>query len=1074
MPMKSSYKRLSVPEKANKLLSGVLIVLTIIAIRIWHLAVVEHDDKLEEAYKPQKRTIPELVERATISDRFDIPLAENRIQYDVSVAYSAIRELPSRAWHTDASGSKRLVYSRKSYISSLAELLSRELHIDKEELEDVIHAKASVLGTIPYLVQADVPERTYLRLNMLAKDWPGLHVEAKVRRYYPKGRTAADLLGYVGPISAQEYQRITEELGRLRECIRAYEDGENPQFPKGLGSIDQVRSLLNRLENNAYHINALVGKLGVEAYCDGLLRGQIGKKMVLVDRRGNFIQELDNTVPAVCGSKLQLTISAELQAFADSLLLEHERVEQMRSAKSIRGQTLLPPLFPWIKGGAIVVMDPKNGQILAMASSPRYQSNDFVARLSSKSSVFRWLETPEFVGEIYDRKTSLKRERRNASGEYYDEEIALTFDAYLDFILPSGSEIRSILQESTVADALEIQLYMERLLACFSCEEPLACSAIFDAIYPKETGHIPTGEIASIKQQEIIAQCCQKPELVEIQEALRPFFSGLAANYDKILLIDLFRLVIDPARIHPEILTEISQCTLRDFIECQGHYIALRSAFSPVVEDLFMEIDFKQWKQENFSQFLEAKRREEKARNQRCPTPYIDYLNEEKKRQYQEFSKHYLDSCLAYLIKDEVVQLNLLPYYESLAVWKQELASGAHRALSWYTHYAYLKTRFATEPYRLLPVLLGFRAFSELQRPLLGRYPLMITRNFPQKEQDLASAFYPTYGFGCLRSHAFSQAATLGSIFKLVSAYSVLVQKVDLEIEDLSKLFVMVDRKSYGLLSNKPHVGFFKDGTPIPTFFKGGSVPGNDFSGRGDVDLVSALEMSSNPYFSLLIGEHLEDPEDICHAASLFGFGEKTGVCLPGEYPGRLPHDVAYNRSGLYATAIGQHTLVVTPLQTAVMVSALVNGGIVYVPSLLLGEWREGEFLAYPPVKKRDIFMPKVIPDLIKLGMHNVIWGKYGTTRAVQNQFSPSLLTRIIGKTSTAEAITRVGLDRQYGNMKLKHVWFAAVGFQDPQLEIPEIVVIVYLRFGEFGRDAAPMAIRMIEKWESIQKKYCS
>ncbi|EPP28062.1 PBP2-transglycosylase/transpeptidase domain protein, partial [Chlamydia psittaci 84-8471/1] len=67
----------------------------------------------------------------------------------------------------------------------------------------------------------------------------------------------------------------------------------------------------------------------------------------------------------------------------------------------------------------------------------------------------------------------------------------------------------------------------------------------------------------------------------------------------------------------------------------------------------------------------------------------------------------------------------------------------------------------------------------------------------------------------------------------------------------------------------------------------------------------------------------------------------------------------------------------------------------------------------------------------------------------IRDQFSPELLTRIIGKTSTAESIVRVGLDRQYGSMKMKHVWFAAVGFSDEELMHPYIVVIVYLRLGE-------------------------
>lgn len=1085
--MKYQKKRqsyLTVLEKTNRMLLGIIIVFAIIAVRLWHLAVVEHDQKLEEAYKPQIRVIPELVERATICDRFGKVLAENRMQYDVSVTYGAIHDLPSRAWRVNDQGEQELVFVRKNYISRLAELLAQELHLDKEIIEDNIHAKASVLGSIPYLVQANVPERTYLKLKMLAKHWPGLHVQPSVYRYYPLGKVAADILGYVGPISAQEYKRVMHELSRLRECVRAYEEGENPSFPDGLASIDQVRSLLHSLENNAYSLNALVGKLGIESSWDGQLRGQLGKKTVLVDRRGNFIQELQN-VSAVPGKKLQLTLSAELQEFADSLLMEHEKIESFRSVQSLKKQKLLPPLFPWIKGGAIIALDPNNGQILAMASSPRYEGNDFVhMRINSesneeRSSVCRWLENTEHLAELYDRKVPLKREKKDPStGEYYDEELLLTFDYFLDFILPDISEVKNIIkQRGTLGNAVRLQQCVTKLLQCFSySQESCPCSSIFDAVFSPEEGHHAIGKVISVKQQQWIARCCQEhqQEITEIKGELLEFFAGLPANYDKILLVDLFQLVVDPERIHPELLASFDCLSLSAFFDLQGHYIALRSAFSKIVETMFSEIDFKNWRKQSFAKLLEMKRKQEKERKQRYPTPYVDYLLEEKRKQYQDFRYRYLDAFLVYLFSDVDIVEDLQPYYEALSLWKQELGSGAHKALPWYEHYRFLQQHLSYFSSHLLHLFLSFREFSELQRPLYGEYPLMLTKNMPQKEQDLASAFYPTYGYGYLRSHSFAQAATLGSIFKLVSAYSVLSQEVlrgHEDIDYLSKLLVILDRQSCKHSSAKPHVGFFQSGMPIPVFYRGGVLPKNDYVGRGCIDLLSALEMSSNPYFSLLVGDYLADPEDLCHAATLFGFGEKTGIGIPGEYPGMIPQDVSYNRSGLYATAIGQHTLVVTPLQTAVMLAAIVNGGVLYVPNLVLGSWEGDCFSPVVSKQKRHVFMPEVIANLFKLGMRNVIWGNYGTTRSIQNQFCPELLSRIIGKTSTAESIVRVGLDRQYGSMKMKHIWFAAVGFADKELTQPDIVVVVYLRLGEFGRDAAPMAVKMIDKWNKIKKR---
>ena len=58
-----------------------------------------------------------------------------------------------------------------------------------------------------------------------------------------------------------------------------------------------------------------------------------------------------------------------------------------------------------------------------------------------------------------------------------------------------------------------------------------------------------------------------------------------------------------------------------------------------------------------------------------------------------------------------------------------------------------------------------------------------------------------------------------------------------------------------------------------------------------------------------------------------FSYGSRTGIELPGEIRGNIPNDLDSNRNELYALAIGQHSLVVTPLQTAVMLGAIANGG---------------------------------------------------------------------------------------------------------------------------------------------------
>ena len=226
--------------------------------------------------------------------------------------------------------------------------------------------------------------------------------------------------------------------------------------------------------------------------------------------------------------------------------------------------------------------------------------------------------------------------------------------------------------------------------------------------------------------------------------------------------------------------------------------------------------------------------------------------------------------------------------------------------------------------------------------------------------------------------------------------------------------------------------------------------------------MIRALETSSNPYFALLAGDVCEDPEDLCSASSLFGFGEKTGIDLPGEFAGKIPDDVSYNRTGLYSMAIGQHSLLATPLQGAVMLAAIANGGNIVKPQITL----KSEEV------KWQLFMPREIQKPLVDGMRAVMIGERGTGRFAKLQFPRELISRTIGKTSTAEVIERYGLDVTSRALKSKEIWFGSVIYD--KKDQPEIVVVIFLRDGEFGRHAVPFALKIGEKWHEICVKKAS
>ncbi|HEX9945851.1 MAG TPA: penicillin-binding protein 2 [Thermoanaerobaculia bacterium] len=100
----------------------------------------------------------------------------------------------------------------------------------------------------------------------------------------------------------------------------------------------------------------LVGKKGIEQTYDDLLRGEDGERVVVVDSRGELLKEYGRK-PAVPGRNLALAIDLDLQQEAARWLDGPEKV------------------------GAVVAMDPRNGEILALVSSPSYNPNLFARRL---------------------------------------------------------------------------------------------------------------------------------------------------------------------------------------------------------------------------------------------------------------------------------------------------------------------------------------------------------------------------------------------------------------------------------------------------------------------------------------------------------------------------------------------------------------------------------------------------------------------------------------------------------------------------------------------------------------------
>ncbi len=255
---------------------------------------------------------------------------------------------------------------------------------------------------------------------------------------------------------------------------------------------------------------------------------------------------------------------------------------------------------------------------------------------------------------------------------------------------------------------------------------------------------------------------------------------------------------------------------------------------------------------------------------------------------------------------------------------------------------------------------------------------------------------------------------------------------------------------------------------PCPGFFSLGRTTWRCFNrfGHGPISLRKSIQVSCDSYYYRL-GYQLGADLLAQHVRS-FGMGRRTGIPLDGETPGIIADEAYYvSRFGSYQggyvvnNSIGQGDVAVTPLQLAMAYAAVVNGGILFEPRLLLRtEDPAGRPIRHiKPVERARIKLPeRGMPELMA-GMGDVVKAG-GTAAGVAYQDNPPGLglwlrtsgVSIAGKTGTAQVV-RLSKNVMHVDaskvdyLSRDHAWFA--GFAP--LEAPEIVVVTLTEHGGFG-----------------------
>jgi penicillin-binding protein 2 len=285
--------------------------------RLFYLQVAAGPIYRDAALSIQSRDVVTPATRGLIVDSSGVPLALNRVGVAITVDRTKIDRQPDKGFAVLQS------------LSTLLNIEYKDLYQRTRlcgELPKGARAgcwTGSRFQPIPLTKEAD-PELA-LRIVERPDQFPGVSATPVSIRNYPAnaGANAAHLLGYIGPLTEED---------------------------------------LSGANGRSYFRSESIGKAGLEIQYDEYLRGSPGIKTVIVDRKEAVTSTTQNSKP-VGGNHLVTSIDVRVQAAAESAL-----ADAVRRARAMG--------YP-SDGAAAVVMDVRNGQIIALASHPTYDPNSY-------------------------------------------------------------------------------------------------------------------------------------------------------------------------------------------------------------------------------------------------------------------------------------------------------------------------------------------------------------------------------------------------------------------------------------------------------------------------------------------------------------------------------------------------------------------------------------------------------------------------------------------------------------------------------------------------------------------------
>ncbi|MDZ7727099.1 MAG: penicillin-binding transpeptidase domain-containing protein [Dehalococcoidia bacterium] len=282
---------------------AVFVFFGLLAVRLADMQIINGDDYATRARENHIQSEQILPSRGLIYDADGEPLVQNVGQYTLEVVPEL---LPNPDLDDDATQKRRQMFL----------FLEESVGVPALEIEaHVAQAEATGRENQAIRIRQNLEKEEALALSEVTPDMPGVNVTVLPARRYIGGESFSHILGYVGPITAEEWVRLQDE----------------------------------------YEFNQPVGKAGIEARYEDELRGTVGRSSNEMTASGEIVNVLETEEPEP-GNSLRLSIDADLQEYVTDLM--RDRMGDANNA-------------------AAVVMDVNTGAVEAMVSLPTWDNNIF-------------------------------------------------------------------------------------------------------------------------------------------------------------------------------------------------------------------------------------------------------------------------------------------------------------------------------------------------------------------------------------------------------------------------------------------------------------------------------------------------------------------------------------------------------------------------------------------------------------------------------------------------------------------------------------------------------------------------